>query len=177
MWRRRLVVARCTVRYRVHPPATANIPRTRRVSRAAVARGVRRRHHSFALLNTQRSTLEAERIPLPPCRALRILTQRAQSVRKERRDLRKSKYLSLCDLCEVSATFALKFFRTVQRATTRYPPNEVSRAEVDRGVRRRHFSFALLNPQRTTLQSGKDSASPFPSVFSVPSVVDQIPKS
>ena len=50
-------------------------------------------------------------------------------------------------------------------ATTRYPPNEVSRAAVARGVRRRHSRFALLNPQRSTLnsRSGWKTASPLAS--------------
>ena len=45
-------------------------------------------------------------------------------MRKERRDFiglfpKSQPSKNLCDLCEVSALFALKFFRTVQRATPR----------------------------------------------------------
>ena len=63
------------------------------------------------------------------------------------------------------------FSRIHPTATTGYPPNEVSRVAVARGVRRRHSRSALLNPQPITIKSQIK-----PYVFSVRSVVNLNPQ-
>ena len=171
MWRRRTplaTAARLTsfggyssshaVRQRVHPHAT---------TRASSLHQLRTTNYHLSTAHY----LKAERIPLLPCCVFRGFnakvakcTQGAQRFLKIASKIQISK--NLCGLCEVFALFALKFFHTVQRATTgRTPLATAARLTPFGGyfaTSAPHYHLPTINCPLS--QSGKDSASPLLSV-------------